>query len=296
MIFHPYLWRFIIVFFNDILIYSGSFDDHVIHLEKTFQVLFDNQFVLKLSKCSFAQSQVEYLGHLVSKRGVEPVASKVGAIRQWPVPQSTKALRSFLGLVSFYHRLIKGYAIIATLLVKATTIEPFQWTTLAQIAFEQLKQAFSEAPVLTLTNFQLLFTIETNALGVGMSAILSQQGHPIAFFNNPFSPKLLRSSTYVWELLAITSAIKKWRQYLLGHHFTIITNHQSLKELLMQVIQTSEQHMYLARLMGYDYQIQYRSGANNQAAYALSRLLKHNTSPLLTLSVPYLTFMEELYR
>lgn len=103
MIFHPYLRCFIIVFFNDILIYSGSSDDHVIHLEKTFQVLFDNQFILKLSKCSFAQSQVEYLGHLVSKGGVEPVASKVGAIHQWLVPQSTKALRSFLGLASFYH-------------------------------------------------------------------------------------------------------------------------------------------------------------------------------------------------
>lgn len=88
-------------------------------------------------------------------------------------------------------------------------IEPFQWTTLAQTAFEQLKQALSEAPVLTLTDFQLPFTIETNALGVGMGAILSQQGHPIAFFNNPFSPKLLRSWTYVRELLAITSAIKK---------------------------------------------------------------------------------------
>jgi len=94
--------------------------------------------------------------------------------------------------------------------------------------------------MLALPDFQLPFTVETDASGVGMGVILSQQGHPIAFYSKPFSDKLLRSSTYVRELFAIMAIVKKWRQYLLGHRFIIITDHRSLKELFTQVIQTPE--------------------------------------------------------
>ncbi|XP_028237026.1 uncharacterized protein LOC114416364 [Glycine soja] len=245
LIFRPFLRRFVIVFFDDILIYSSSFDDHLHHLDLTFQVLLDNHFVLKKSKCSFGQSQVEYLGHLVSQRGVEPMPDKIAAIVNWPQPHSTRAVRSFLGLAGFYRRFIRGYAMIADPLVKATS-DPFRWTPQAQQAFEDLKSALSTAPVLALPDFQEPFTVETDASGNGMGAVLSQRGHPIAYFSKPFPKKLLRASTYVRELFAITSAVKKWRQYLLGHSFTIVTDHRSLKELLTQVIQTPEQHMYLA--------------------------------------------------
>lgn len=163
---------------------------------------------------------------------MEPLTDKIEAVRQWPSPRTTKALRSFLGLVGFYRRFIKGYATIAAPLVKATTMDPFQWTDVTQAAFDQLKLALSSAPVLALPDFHLPFTIETDASGVGLGAVLSQKGHPIAYFSKPFSAKLLRSSTYVRELYAITAAVKKWRQYLLGHRFVILTDHRSLKELL----------------------------------------------------------------
>ena len=101
-LFRPYLHRFIIVFFDDILIYSTTFAEHLTHLEVAFQVLLSHQFVLKLSKCFFAQAQVEYLGHMVSFAGVQPVPSKISAIQQWPIPQTTRAVRSFLGLAGFY--------------------------------------------------------------------------------------------------------------------------------------------------------------------------------------------------
>lgn len=149
--------------------------------------------------------------------------------------------------------------------------------------------------MLALPDFKLPFTVETDASGVGMGAVLSQQGHPIAFYSKPFSEKLLRSSTYVRELFAITVAVKKWRQYFLGHHFTIITDHRSLKELITQVIQTPEQHLYLVRLMGYDYEIQYRSGSHNPAADALSRLPEHGPSVSLLLSVTGPHFLTELH-
>lgn len=292
-LFRPYLWRFIIVFFDDILIYSGSVEEHLTHLEVSFQVFLDHQFVLKLSKCFFAQSQVEYLGHLVSHEGVQLVASKVEAIHQWPVPQSTKVVYNFLGLARFYQQFIKSYATIVAPLVKITMLERFQWLNQAQAAFEHLKRALSEAPVLALPNFQLPFTVEIDTSGVGMGTVLSQQGHPIAFFNKSFTPRFLGASTYVQELFAITATVKKWCQYLLGHRFTIITDYWSLKELLTQVIQTPEQQTYLAWLMGYDYQIIYRSRTHNQAADALSQLPKQESSSLMTLYVLCLTFIDE---
>ena len=296
VVFRPYLRRFIIVFFDDNLVYSAFMADHLTHLEATFQVLLTHQFVLKLSKCFFAQSQVEYLGHVVLSQGVQPVASKVDVVLHWPTPQSSRAVRSFLGLAGFYRRFIKGYATIAAPLVKLTTLDHFQWTEQAQIAFDELKRALSSAPVLALPDFDIPFIVETDASGIGMGVVLSQKGHPIAFFSKPFHPHLLTASTYVRELFAITTAVKKWRQYLLGHRFIIITDHMSLKELLTQMIQTPEQHTYLARLMGYDYQIIHRSGAQNQAADALSRIPDLASSSYLTLSVPCPTFLEELRR
>lgn len=217
---------------------------------------------------------------------MEPIASKIDAINQWPLPQSTRALRSFLSLAGFYRRIIRNYATMAAPLVNITTLPSFQWSEEAQLAFDHLKDALSTAPVLALPDFTTPFTLETDASGVGMGAVLSQKGHPIAFFSKPFTPKLLRSSTYMRELCAITTAVRKWRQYLLGCHFTIITDHRSLKELLTQVIQTPEQHMYMARLMGYDYDIQYRSGSHNQAADALSRMSEQQPTLTMILSVP----------
>jgi len=226
---------------------------------------------------------------------VEPVASKIAAIAEWPTPHSIRALRSFLGLAGFYRRFIRRYAAIAAPLVKATTIEPFQWSSVTQTAFDSLKHALTSALVLALPDFSLPFTVETDASAIGMGAVLSQRGHPIAFFSKAFSPKMLRASTYVRELFAITTAVKRWRQYLLGHNFIILTDHRSLKELMTQVVQTPEQHTYLARLLGYDYNIQYRSGTHNQAADALSRLPEADSQACLILSVPCLTFMTELH-
>ena len=170
-IFRPYLRQFIIVFFDDILIYSATLEDHVLHLEQAFQILLQEQFVLKLSKCTFAQPQVEYLGHVVSAQGVEPVMAKVQAIQQWLEPHSGRALRSFLGLAGFYRRFIRGYATIAAPLTKLVTAEPFQWTDEARAAFTHLKQVLTSTPVLRLPDFSLPFTVETDASGTSMGVL-----------------------------------------------------------------------------------------------------------------------------
>ena len=292
--FGPYLRKFIIVFFDDILIYSQSFSDHLEHLQIALQTLADNSFVLKLSKCSFATQQVDYLGHLVSVKGVERVPEKVIAVQQWPTPNSTRALRGFLGLSGFYRRFIRGYATLAAPLTALLAKDKFNWNPEADRAFHLLKDALCQAPVLRLPDFNSEFVIETDASGIGMGAILSQHHHPLAFFSKPFCSKLLPASTYVRELAAITTTVKKWRQYLLGHRFVIPTDHRSLKELMAQAVQTPKQQVYPARLMGFDYTIQYRAGKANGAADALSRLPEPPSDQLYVLTIPNCLFLQEL--
>ena len=185
-----YLHKFIIVFFDDILIYSRSFSDHLIHLKLTFQTLSNHNFFLKFSKCTFAFPQVKYLGHIVSERGVEPVLTKVEVVHQWPTPTSVKDLRGFLGLSGFYRCFIQGYAPLAAPLIALLTKEPFFWTIVADQAFLKLKEALCKALVLGLPDFSMPFVVETNASGIGMGAILSQRHHPIAYFSKPFYSKV----------------------------------------------------------------------------------------------------------
>lgn len=125
-----------------------------------------------------------------------------------------------------------------------------------------------------------------------MGAVLLQQKHPIAFFSKQFCPRLLRSSTYVRELHAITAAVKKWSQYLLGHSFVIHTDHKSLKELISHVIQTPEQQVHLSKLLDYDFSIQYKSGKSNVVADSLLRI--DHSSQLFTLTMPHFIFLDEL--
>lgn len=172
--FSPYLRKFIIIFFDNILIYSSFLPEHLAHLEKAFAVLLAGGFFLKYSNCSFAQTHIEYLGHMVSNNGVHLVPTKIEAIRNYPTPRSIRALRSFLGLSGFYRRFIQGYASIVAPLTKLLVKDQFQWTAAAQRAFDDLKHTLCSASVLELPDFSQPFVVETDASGVGMEAMLSQ--------------------------------------------------------------------------------------------------------------------------
>jgi len=213
----------------------------------------------------------------------------------WPTPSSQKSLRGFLSLTGFYRRFIKDYAKLAFHVTSLLRRDYFQWSFDAQMAFEALKRAMTRAPVLALPDFTSPFFVETDASGFGMGAVLSQHDHPIAYFSKQFCPKLLRSSTYIRELHAITTAVKRWCQFLLGHPFFILTDHHSLKDLMNQAIQTSEQHVYSAKLLRYDYTIKYKAGKHNFVADALSRI--HNpdmASAHWILSIPQFQFLDDL--
>ncbi|GAU44853.1 hypothetical protein TSUD_112270 [Trifolium subterraneum] len=295
-VFRPLLRKTVIVFFDDILVYSDSEDSHVTHLTQVFELLHQHQFFVKLAKCSFGQTEVSYLGHVVSKGSVAPDPAKVQAIQDWPSPSNVKELRGFLGLSGFYRKFIKNYAGIAQPLTALLRKDSFNWTDGAQTAFDELKRAMVTAPILSLPDFSSPFVIQTDASGYAMGAVLIQQRHHLAYFSKVFCSRMMNASTYIHELHAITSAVKRWRQYLLGNYFIIQTDHKSLKELLTQVIQTPEQQHYLAKLLGYNYEIQYKPGNTNIVADALSRAIIDDSQTCYALSVPHVTFLDDLKR
>lgn len=179
-ILQPFLRKFVLVFLEDILIYSKSFTEHLKHLEQVLEVLRANQLYLKQSKCSFAQTQLEYLGHIILAAGVATDPQKTHAMLHWPQPKTMIELRAFLGLIRYYRKFVKGYGIMAKPLTNLLKHKQFQWPPIAQENFDNLKLALTSTPVLALPNFQQPFTVETNACGEGIGAVLMKSGQPIA--------------------------------------------------------------------------------------------------------------------
>ncbi|XP_019157244.1 PREDICTED: uncharacterized protein LOC109153827 [Ipomoea nil] len=150
-----------------------------------------HKFLAKLRKCSFAKSEVEYLGHIISEKGLHTDPSKLQAVAEWPKPVSIKGLRGFMGLTDYYRRFIKGYGVINRPLIGMLKKNSFQWGEEVEHAFEQLKQALCLAPVLALPDFQKPFIIDADACHKGMMAVLIQEGRPIAYYSKACGDKHL---------------------------------------------------------------------------------------------------------
>ena len=168
----------------------------------------------KKSKCTFACEEVEYLGHIILRKGVKIDPRKTAAMQQWPIPKDIKALRGFLGLTDSYRKSVKGYSQIAAPLTTLLKKNSFSWTDKAEQAFNHLKLAISNPPVLALPDFSQTFTMECDTSGLGLGAVLMQNSRPIAFHSQALKGKALTLSTYEKELLALVKAVKKWRAYL----------------------------------------------------------------------------------
>jgi hypothetical protein len=182
----PYIKKFVLIFMDDILIYSSSLTEHVQHLQLIFKVLLDNKLFLKFSKCAFGQ-QIEYLGHIISHKGVATDPGKTEAMVKWPTPQSFTEVRGFLGLTGYYRKFVKNYGVIAKHLTDILKLKTFQWTLATEIVFQDLKKAMCSVPVLSLPDFSQPFEIEVDACDKGVGAVLQQKEHPIAFFSKALS-------------------------------------------------------------------------------------------------------------
>jgi hypothetical protein len=197
---------------------------------------------------------------------------KIEAIAKWPTPANVSQLRSFLGLAGYYRRFIQNYGLICRPLFDCLKKDSFSWTPMQDKAFQQLKETMMTALVLAMPDFTLPFTLEANASGHGLGAVLMQKGKPISFMSKSIGPKAAALSTYGNEALPIIEALKKWKHYLANSSLIIKTDQEGLKYIQEQKLTEGVQHKLLIKLLGYDYKIEYKKGKENRVADALSRV------------------------
>lgn len=287
--FRQELNRSVLVFLDDILIYSRTLEEHERHLRAVLQRLQSQKLYAKLSKCQFMRQEVEFLGHYVGRAGVRMVEGKVAAVQRWPTPTCQKEVEQFLGLAGYYRRFIAGFSKLASPLSqlcgtlqkakdgarRAPPRKPFVWGKEQQVAFDALKGAVSSAPCLAIPDPQREFIVHTDASGYATGAVLMQQFdeglRPIAFLSKKMTPAERNYPVHEQELLAILNALKAWRHYLGGRPFTVLTDHQSLQYVETSAMATPRQVRWAAWLAEFDFKVRYAPGRANVAADALSR-------------------------
>ena len=180
----PVLQKYVLVFFDDILIYSPSMEEHKQHLRNVLTLLQQSELKINGKKCSFGRANLEYLGHVIFAGGVSADPQKLEAMTLWPTPKNVTSLRGFLGLTGYYGRFVHNHGKIARSLTNLLKKNAFQWSLEAQTAFEQLKQAMTSLPTLAVPDFSKPFVVETDACGTGLGAVLMQEGRPLAFLEH----------------------------------------------------------------------------------------------------------------
>lgn len=274
-----YLHKFVFVYMDDIVIFSKSLQEHIIHIKQIFSKLRQFNLKVQLDKTEFMRKEVAFLGHIITPDGIKPNPSKIQAVLNYPIPKSTKEIKSFLGLVGYYRKFIPNFAkIVAPLtkcLRKGSKIN-IQDTDYIQ-AFELCKELLTNAPILAYPRFDHKFTLTTDASGVSIGGVLSQSDRPIAYYSRTLNSAERNYSTIERELLAILDSTKHFRPYLYGQIFTIETDHNPLVWLYKIKEPNSRLVRWKLKLEEFSFNIVYKSGKQNKVADALSRVELHNT-------------------
>ncbi|WVZ53891.1 LOW QUALITY PROTEIN: hypothetical protein U9M48_004778 [Paspalum notatum var. saurae] len=271
-VFMDYLDKFVVVFIDDILIYSKTEAEHDEHLRLVLQRLREHMLYAKFSKCEFWIDEVRFLGHVVSKGGIAMDPSKVSTVTNWKVPEIPKEVRGFLSLADYYRRFIENFSKIAkpmTSLLKKDA--EFRWTSAQQAAFDELKKRLTTGPVLTVPDQQKKFIVYCDAYRDGLGCVLMQKGKVIAYASQQLRKHELNYPTHDLELAAVVHALKIWRHYLYGQRCEIYTDHKGLKYIFTQNELNMRQRRWLELIKDYDMEIHYHPGKVNVVANALSR-------------------------
>ena len=278
-----------LLYLDDIVVFSKSFEEHLTRLEAVFQRLHQAGLKLKTSKCHFFKQSIKYLGHIISAKGVHTDPDKISTVRDWPVPISAKELLSFLGFVGYYRRFIRNFSQIARPLYEVTTGVPskrnkikicpgFQWGPEQEDAFKKLKDLVTSAPVLAFANFNKPFILHTDASAESLGACLYQQQddnteRPVAFASRGLSPSERNYPAYKLEFLSLKWAVTdKFHDYLYGVPFHVITDNNPLTYIFTTAKLDATSQRWVSALSNYQFSIEYRSGKLNQDADGLSRI------------------------
>ena len=273
-----YIGKFVMVYIDDIIVYSKSDEEHENHLSLVFEALQAAQLTVKASKCAFRQKQVKLLGYIVSAEGISADPEKVRAIAEMAPPTDVKGIKSFLGMCSYYRQCIPDFSKIAKPLNELTKkYTRFQWGSSQQEAWELLRNHLVSQNIMKFPELDKEFLLYTDACDYAIGAILCQkddQGveRPIQYISKQLTGAATRWATIEREAYAVIYALKKLRPYLYGSKFTIYTDHKPLKSLFLSEVKNTKIQRWAVLLAEYGAPIEYRKGPNNIRADMLSRI------------------------
>lgn len=226
-----FIGKFVVVYFDDILIYSLDERKHVEHLRAVLNALRDDKLYVNLKKCVFMTHSLSFLGFVLTSTGLQVDNEKIKTVQDWPAPNSLQEVISFHILASFYRRFIKNFSTISTPLTYCIKKGEFKWTTQAEKSFQLVKEKLPSAPMLALPDFEKMFELDCDASHVGIGGVLNQEGHPIAFFSQKLNEAKKKYSTYNLEFLSIVQALHHWRSYLIQREFVLNSDNEALKHI-----------------------------------------------------------------
>lgn len=285
-IFSSCLDSFIVVFLDDILVFSKTFEHHLVHLCRTLELLKQNHLHAKLSKCKFRMSSVAFIGHMISADGLGADSEKTVTLATWPVPMNVQQLQSFLGFMNYYHQFVFQYAHVAAPLMelladnkspknKSKTHPLKYWTVIEQAAFDELHHLLSSAPTLISADSSKPYILETDASDLATGGVLYQEinghHHPVTYTSKKLKLNEHNYPVHEKEMLAIVHACCAWHSYLLGAPLTVVfTDHASPHFIPTQPHLSQCMMQWVEFLAPYNLQIQYQPGSANAVADALS--------------------------
>uniref|UniRef100_A0A8C5P6V7 Gypsy retrotransposon integrase-like protein 1 n=1 Tax=Leptobrachium leishanense TaxID=445787 RepID=A0A8C5P6V7_9ANUR len=293
-IFRDLLDQYVVIYLDDILVFSCSLTDHRGHVATVLSRLRTYRLYAKIEKCVFEATEIEFLGFLLTPGRIAMDHRKVAAIHTWPMPNDKKTVQRFIGFANFYRRFIQGFSSIILPLTALTKQQTkFNWTAEAQHAFDSLKHCFSTAPVLVLPDPSQPYEVEVDASSIGIGAVLSQRRppertlHPVAFYSRKLTPAEVNYDVSDRELLAIKCALAEWRHLLEGalHPFMVFTDHKNLEYLKTAKRLNPRQARWSLFFSRFDFQVTYKPGTQNKKADALSRLSSPTVPPSIDESI-----------
>lgn len=269
-------WKTVLAFLDDIIVLGNCFSEHLKNLREVLQRFKDYGLKLKPRKCALFKQEVEFLGRKVGNNKLAITESDIQVVRDWPVPTSAKQVERFMGLANYHRGFIKDFSKLATPLYAVTGKHNFQWTEEQDDAFNELKRALSEPPVLALPNQQDQFVLDTDASDKAIGGVLSQvqagKEQVIAYGSYALTKEQRRYCVTRKELLAVVRFTRQFRHYLLGRPFIVRTDHASLRWLTRFREPQGQLARWLEELSQYNMVLQYRAGRDHGNADALSRL------------------------